>query len=36
LLPPPLLNLVGVVIMLRGYRQARNSVRSRAGSTNPS
>ncbi len=25
LCPPPLLNLVGVVIMLRGYRQARSS-----------
>jgi hypothetical protein len=25
LFPPPLLNLVGVVIMLRGYRQARDS-----------
>jgi hypothetical protein len=26
LLPPPLLNLVGVVIMLRGYKQARRSM----------
>ena len=26
LLPPPLLNLPGVVIMLRGYEQARNIV----------
>jgi hypothetical protein len=26
LLPPPFLNLVGVVIMLRGYRHARGSV----------
>jgi hypothetical protein len=25
LLPPPLLNLVGVIIMLRGYRDIRNS-----------
>jgi hypothetical protein len=25
LLPPPLLNLAGVVIMLRGYRDSRNS-----------
>jgi hypothetical protein len=24
LLPPPLLNLIGVVIMLRGYKEARN------------
>ena len=28
LLPPPLLNLVGVVIMLRGYEQARSSLLS--------
>ncbi|MCW3474174.1 hypothetical protein [Limobrevibacterium gyesilva] len=34
LLPPPLLNLVGVVIMLRGYRQARGPVRSSAEGTN--
>jgi hypothetical protein len=27
LLPPPLLNLLGVVIMLRGYHQARRSSR---------
>ncbi len=26
LLPPPLLNLIGVVIMLLGYEQARNSI----------
>jgi hypothetical protein len=26
LLPPPLLNLIGVVIMLRGYRQMQGSV----------
>jgi hypothetical protein len=26
LLPPPFLNLVGVLIMLRGYRQARSSI----------
>jgi hypothetical protein len=26
LLPPPFLNLVGVVIMLRGYKQARRSI----------
>ena len=26
LLPPPLLNLVGVVIMLRGYQQTRSSI----------
>ncbi len=28
LIPPPLLNLAGVVIMLRGYEQARNPTRS--------
>jgi hypothetical protein len=26
LLPPPLLNLIGVIILLRGYRQIQNSV----------
>jgi hypothetical protein len=30
LLPPPLLNLAGVVIMLRGYREARADLASRA------
>jgi hypothetical protein len=34
LLPPPLLNLVGVVIMLLGYEQARSSRRGSVGSTN--
>ena len=29
LLPPPVLNLVGVVIMLRGYRQAGGTVAAR-------
>jgi hypothetical protein len=28
LLPPPVLNLIGVVIMLRGYEQARSGARS--------
>jgi hypothetical protein len=32
LLPPPLLNLVGVVIMLRGYREARADLAIRANS----
>lgn len=30
LLPPPLLNLVGVVIMLRGYREARAAMAPRS------
>jgi hypothetical protein len=33
LIPPPLLNVLGVVIMLRGYRQARGPVPSAAGAT---
>jgi hypothetical protein len=32
LLPPPLLNLAGVLIMLRGYREARPDVAPRAAS----
>lgn len=28
LLPPPLLNLIGVIIFLRGYRQAQSSILS--------
>jgi len=35
LLPPPLLNLVGVVIMLRGYQEARADRASRIESSNP-
>lgn len=35
LLPPPVLNLVGVVIMLRGYRQARRPVVVAGATTHP-